>query len=213
MAKIVNEINGTTKSDAGSGLQPLGLNNVAPIEADWVQKYEIKRGTSAFNVTFAAAIDAEKIDIDHLAASWNAVLARHSIFRSRYHADAKRPHGVSRLLSRYYPQVVRVDDDSFDLWREVNRPFHLDRQNPIRVFITETRILATMSHIIADLTTLQVILKEVMQLYNEEALPRVKQKYADTVQWSYPVTNVQKQWWQSYLQGLRRQSQLCLAAP
>ncbi len=200
MAKIVDEIKGTSKSDASSGLQPLGLNNVAPIEADWVQKYEIKRGTSAFNVTFAAAIDPEKIDVDHLAASWNAVLARHPIFRSRYHPDEKKPHGVGRLLSRYCPQVVRLDDDNFDLWREVNRPFHLDRQNPIRVFITDSTILATMSHIIADLTSLQVVLKEVMQLYNEEALPRVQHKYADTTQWASPITDAQKQWWQTYLQ-------------
>ncbi|KAH7377744.1 nonribosomal peptide synthase GliP-like protein [Pyrenochaeta sp. MPI-SDFR-AT-0127] len=199
MAKIVDDIKGSSRSSTDSSLVPLGLNNVAPIEADWVQKYEIKRGTSAFNVTFAATIDPAKIDVDHLTASWNAVLARHMIFRSRYHSDEKRPHGVSRLLSRYCPQVVRLDDANFDLWREVNRPFHLDRQNPIRVFISDSTMLASMSHIIADLTTLQVILKEVMQLYNEEPLSRVHQKYADTVQWSSPATNAQKQWWQEYL--------------
>ena len=199
MAKIVDDIKGTAGSQADSGLQPLGPTNVAPIEADWVQKYEIKRGTSAFNVTFAAAIDAKKIDIDHLVASWNGVLARHQIFRSRYHPSEKHAHGVSRLYSRYCPQVVRLEDESFDLWREVNRPFHLDRQNPIRVFITDSTMLASMSHIIADLTTLQVVLKEVMQLYNEEALPRVQRKYADTVQWASPVTDAQKQFWQEYL--------------
>lgn len=201
MANIVDEIRASSKLEVGSGLIPLGLNNVAPIEADWVQKYEIKRGTSAFNVTFAATLDPEKIDADHLTASWNAVLARHPIFRSRYHLDEKRPHGVSRLLSRYCPQVVRLDDANFDLWREVNRPFHLDRQNPIRVFISESTMLASMSHIIADLTTLQVVLKEVMQLYNEEALPRVQHKYADTVQWSSPITDAQKKWWQEYLKN------------
>lgn len=58
-----------------------------------------------------------------------------------------------------------------------------------------------MSHIIADLTTLQVVLKEVMALYNEEALPRVHRKYADTVQWSSPITDAQKQWWQEYLKN------------
>lgn len=201
MAKIVDEIKGNTKSGDIEGLQPLGAANVAPIETDWVQKYEIKRGTSAFNVTFAAAIDATKIDVDHLVSSWNGVLARHQIFRSRYHPSDKQGNGVSRLYSRYCPQVVRLDDANFDLWREVNRPFHLDRQNPIRVFITDSTMLASMSHIIADLTTLQVVLKEVMQLYNEEALPRVQRKYADTVQWASAATKSQKQFWQTYLKG------------
>ncbi|KAF1840228.1 acetyl-CoA synthetase-like protein [Cucurbitaria berberidis CBS 394.84] len=213
MAKIVDEIKGSAKSEANSGLIPLGLNNVAPIEAEWVKKYEIQRGTSAFNVTFAAAIDEEKIDVDHLAASWNAVLARYPIFRSRYHPSEKHPHGVSRQLSRYCPQVVRLDEDSFDLWREVNRPFHLDRQNPIRVFITESTMLASMSHIIADLTTLQVVLKEVMQLYNEEALPRVQRKYADTVQWASEATDTQKKWWQEYLHGSEASQHLVSQLP
>lgn len=201
MADIVDTIKDAAKSVAVTELKPLGLANVAPIEADWVQKYEIKRGASSFNVTFAAAIDAEKIDVDHLISSWNAVLARHKIFRSRYHLSDKHPHGVSRQYSRYCPQVVSLDDANFDLWREVNRPFHLDRQNPIRVFVTESVMLATLSHIIADLTTLQVILKEVMQLYNEEALPKIQHRYADTVQWSSPVTVAQQQWWQEYLKG------------
>jgi hypothetical protein len=213
MAKIVDEIKGSNNSEANSGLKPLGLVNVAPIEADWVKKYEINRGTSAFNVTFAAAIDAEKVDLDHLVASWNAVLARHQIFRSRYHPSEKHPHGVSRQYSRYCPQVVQLEESSFDLWREVNRPFHLDRQNPIRVFVTESTMLATMSHIIADLTTLQTVLKEVMQLYNEEALPRLRRKYADTVQWSYPITDAQKQWWQNYLEGCGTSNHLVSQLP
>ncbi|KAF1938005.1 nonribosomal peptide synthase GliP-like protein [Clathrospora elynae] len=199
MAKIVDDIKGNATVGATSGLIPLGAANVAPIEADWVQKYEIKRGTSAFNVTFAASIDASKVDIDHLVSSWNSVLARHQIFRSRYHTSPSSPHGVNRLYSRYCPQVVRLEDANFDLWREVNRPFHLDRQNPIRVFVTESTMLVCMSHIIADLTSLQVLLKEVMMLYNEEALPRLRHKYADTVQWASPITEEQKQWWQTYL--------------
>jgi hypothetical protein len=53
--------------------------------------------------------------------------------------------------------VVRLDTAALDVWHEVNRLFHLDWQNPIRVFITENMMLASMRHIIADLTTLQVV--------------------------------------------------------
>ncbi|KAF2192164.1 nonribosomal peptide synthase GliP-like protein [Zopfia rhizophila CBS 207.26] len=200
MATVVDQIR-TQSNAAGpmSNLKSLGTNNVSPIEAEWFEKYEIKQGSSAFNVTFACALDPSKIDIDHLTACWNGVLARHHIFRSRYHRDESRVERVRRAYSRYCPQVTRVED--FNLWREVNRPFHLERQHPVRVFISKFTMLVSMSHIIADLTTLQVVLREVMQLYNGNGLPPVQKRYADTVNWSTPATSTQQQWWQDYLRG------------
>lgn len=213
MAQIVDSIKGTVQSDTEASLVPLGTSNVSPIEADWVQKYSLKRGTSAFNVTYGATIDASTIDMEHLVSSFNAVLARHQIFRSRYHASNKHPHGVARTYSRYSPQVVRLDAAAFDLWREVNRPFHLDRQNPIRVFVTEKMLLASMSHIIADLTTLQVVLREVGLLYNEEALPRIKHRYANTTQWASPISPEQENWWRAYLKDSEKSANLVSRLP
>ncbi|KAF2809436.1 BcNRPS1, nonribosomal peptide synthetase [Mytilinidion resinicola] len=200
MAAVVDHFRSqSSAAPAESDMKSLGRNNVSPIEAEWFEKYEIKQGSSAFNVTFACALGPNQIDLDHLTASWNAVLARHHIFRSRYNRDESRAERVRRSYARYCPQVARVEE--FDLWREVNRPFYLGRQHPVRVLVSEKMMLVSMSHIIADLTTLQVVLREVMELYNGNGLPKVDRRYADTMNWSASATSAQQNWWQDYLQG------------
>ncbi|THC93004.1 hypothetical protein EYZ11_007513 [Aspergillus tanneri] len=181
-----------------SMIKPLGRNKVSPIEHEWLEKYRLQLGTSAFNVTFACKIDAAKVDSNHLIASWNAVLARHDIFRSRSHVD-HRGHGPRRTYARYCPQVLRVQ--GFNLWREANRPFHPNRQHPIRVIVSKSMMLVSMSHLIADLTSLQVILAEVARLYRGDGLGPVKRSYHETTQWSVSATTTEKDWWVHYLGG------------
>ncbi|PLN76560.1 acetyl-CoA synthetase-like protein [Aspergillus taichungensis] len=185
----------TTQTQA---VKPLGRNKVSPIEREWLEKYNIELGTSAFNVTFACKIDSSKVDVDQLIACWNAVLARHDIFRSRSHLDY-REKGPRRVYARYSPQVMRAH--AFNLWREANRPFQLDRQHPIRVIVSKTMMLATMSHLIADLTSLQVILAEVIRLYRGQGLGPIKRRYHETTQWSTTATTAETAWWAQYLDG------------
>ncbi|KAI2921083.1 hypothetical protein CBS147352_3817 [Aspergillus niger] len=177
-------------------IKPLGRNRVSPIEREWLEKYRLQLGTSAFNVTFACKIDSTKVDSEHLIACWNAVLARHDIFRSRSHLDY-RGKGPRRTYARYCPQVMRVH--GFNLWREANRPFHPDRQHPIRVIVSKSMMLVAMSHLIADLTTLQVILGEVVRLYRGDGLGPVKRNYHETTQWSSQATANEREWWVQYL--------------
>ncbi|KAF2198590.1 acetyl-CoA synthetase-like protein [Delitschia confertaspora ATCC 74209] len=198
MASVIDQIRGQTRGTTTAQLKPLGTNNVAPIEAEWFEKYQIQEGVTSFNVTFACTI-APHIDLEHLTACWNAMLARHQIFRSRYHRDECRKEGVKRTYSKINSQVIRVDD--FDLWEECNRPFDVERQNPIDVLISKSTMLLRMSHIIADLTAVQAMMKELMQMYNGSGLGPVKRRYADTVNWSVPATADQKQWWTDYLKG------------
>lgn len=196
LAQTVDGLVSQISSPDASTIKPLGRNRVSPIEREWLEKYQLQLGTSAFNVTFACKIDSTKVDSEHLIACWNAVLARHDIFRSRSHLDY-RGKGPRRTYARYCPQVMRVH--GFNLWREANRPFNPDRQHPIRVIVSKSMMLVAMSHLIADLTTLQVILGEVVRLYRGDGLGPVKRNYHETTQWSTQATANERDWWAQYL--------------
>ncbi|KAI0447487.1 BcNRPS1, nonribosomal peptide synthetase [Xylaria telfairii] len=186
---------------------PLGNHRASPIEQDWFLKYELNfKGTSSFNVSYACAIDPARVDTEHLVGAWNIVLARHRIFRSRFIPCPEAKGGMHRLVARHAPQVTRITaGKKFSLWREVNRPFRLDcDENLIRVLVSKTRMLVVVSHILADLTTLQTVLKELTSVYNGEALEPVKRTYEQTVQWSQPITAAQKEWWKTNLEGASR---------
>ncbi|KAI1120260.1 BcNRPS1, nonribosomal peptide synthetase [Nemania abortiva] len=192
---------------ASHRIVPLGNNRASPIEEDWFFKYELGfKGTSSFNVSYACAIDPARVDRERLVGAWNIVLARHRIFRSRFIPCPDAKGGVHRLVTRYGPQVTRVAaGKKFSLWREVNRPFRLDcDENLIRVLVSKTRMLVVVSHILADLTTLQAVLRELTLVYNGEVLGPVKRTYEQTVQWSQPVTTAQGEWWKKNLEGSNR---------
>ncbi|RYC63450.1 hypothetical protein CHU98_g2785 [Xylaria longipes] len=192
---------------ASHRIVPLGNNRASPIEEDWFFKYELGfKGTSSFNVSYACAIDPARVDTERLVGAWNVVLARHRIFRSRFIPCPEAEGGVHRLVTRYGPQVTRVAaGKKFSLWREVNRPFRLDcDENLIRVLVSRTKMLVVVSHILADLTTLQTVLRELASVYNGEILGPLKRTYEQTVQWSQPITSAQGEWWKTNLEGVSR---------
>lgn len=188
-----------------SPLQPLGSDGVSPIEQDWLLKYKLNvQGTSSFNVTYACAVDPSKIDIERLVVACNTILQRHAIFSSRFETAADGS-GARRTLAGSPPQVKIIDQGQFNLRREVNRPFRLDRnEHLIRVFISEACFLLVVSHILADLTTLEKTLQEIGLVYHNHCLGPVEHAYKDTIQWSRPVTSSQMDWWKANLKDSPR---------
>ncbi|KAK6600093.1 nonribosomal peptide synthase [Botrytis cinerea] len=199
MAKIIENLRAQTQpTDVDDALVPLGKYRVSPIEREWWEKYRLNVGSSSFNVTYACAVDTSVVDTDKLISAWNTVLSRHRILRCRYIRSGQK--GIlQRGYDRFPPQIKTVN--KLGLWRECNRPFDLKRQNPIRVFLSRNTMLASMSHIIADLTSLEVLLKEVTTLYSGNSLPPVEHTYMDTTQWSTTPTPTEQKWWKEYLHG------------
>ncbi|KAB8298143.1 hypothetical protein EYC80_001899 [Monilinia laxa] len=199
MAKTIDNLRTQTPpTEINNGLVPLGKHRVSPIEREWWEKYRLNVGTSSFNVTYACSIDSDVVDTDKLISAWNTVLARHRILRCRYVKTGQRG-SLRRGYDRFPPQIKTVN--KLGLWRECNRPFDLERQHPIRVFLSRNTMLASMSHIIADLTSLEVLLKEVTTLYSGNLLSPVEHTYMDTTQWSTTPTPAESKWWEEYLHG------------
>ncbi|KAK7909115.1 nonribosomal peptide synthase GliP-like protein [Apiospora marii] len=151
----------------------LGRERVSPIEQEWWAKYRISHNNaSAFNVSFVADFEPGSIHPRAFSRSWNAVMARYPILRSRY------------------------SDESM-----VNKPFDLAHEPPIRVSISSERLALVMSHIVADLTTLRVILEEVKSEYEGGTLPPVRYRYEDSTIWEEEAPMCNLHFWSTYLEG------------
>ncbi|KAL3422110.1 nonribosomal peptide synthase [Phlyctema vagabunda] len=174
--------------------KPLEHHDISPIEREWLQKYAIDIGPSCFNVCFASAFD-ERVDRDKLAAAWNVVLDRHKILRCRY--IARRGKSITRSYIDIAPRAERVQ--SLDLWTEVNRPFQVDKASPIRVFITNDKLIVILSHIVADYTTLSILLREASTLYNGYRLSPILQNYCDAKVWFEDAHPCYLDFWANYL--------------
>ncbi|KAI1451318.1 hypothetical protein F4805DRAFT_109403 [Annulohypoxylon moriforme] len=84
--------------------------------------------------------------------------------------------------------------DKIDVWEEVNRPFDLKEGNLMRVMIMPRLLLFAASHIICDLTTLRIMLKEVSSAYRGDDLEPTIQ-YADYVQRIQPCLSQDLSFW------------------
>ena len=149
------------KPSTVTSLPPLREHDVSAIEEDWLTRYQFDAGSSCFNVTFVSDFIPTLVDRERLTDAWNAVLAKHPLLRSRYITRlGKSPR---RAYSDFPPRAERMT--SFELWTEVNRPFETCCAPPVRVAIAEDRLAVVLSHIVADYTTLAVLLREVSDLY------------------------------------------------
>jgi len=155
----------------------LGENELSPIELEWWQKYDLDASSSAFNVSMAGTFKPEAVDRMRLIAAWNIVLAEHRILRCRYVSHKRK---VTRVYAPNPPQVQRVHE--IDIWSEINRPFQLTDGPPVRVFVTDSQMVITLSHIVCDLTTMNLLLGQVSALYQGNPMP-VIQTYMDCTSW------------------------------
>ncbi|KAL5364136.1 BcNRPS1, nonribosomal peptide synthetase [Aspergillus floccosus] len=170
---------------------------LSPIEQEWWHKYQLGEGSCSFNVCCAVHFDPGRVDQRLLAAAWNTVLMRHRILRSRY--VHTRRAGVRRQYADCPPQVERLD--KFNLWNEANRPFQLDRNSPIRVMMSRDTLLVVVSHIVCDLTTLELLNQEVMSLYHGEPLPETKHEYMQVVSQNTMTAGCDLDFWAQALQN------------
>lgn len=170
---------------------------MAPIELEWWRKYQLGEATSAFNVCFAGRFDPERLDRRRLTASWNTVLGQHLILRSRYLPDRKA--GVRRSFATSSPQVHRVTH--LDLWKEVNRPFVLAHQDPIRVLLSHDTLLVVVSHIICDLNTLELLQEQVVGLYRGDLIvpPASNSSYMQVMMHNSISASCDLDFWLQYL--------------
>ena len=176
----------------------LGAENVSPIEIEWLQKYASSKGTASFNVCFATSFDPNSVNHSSLAGAWNTVLERHVVLRSRYHLQ---PDGIYRRDTSAPPSRVDTLAD-FDVWVEANRPFSVDRESPVRVSLSRAKLMVMLSHIVADYTTLSLLLQEVTTIYNGGRLAHSPRAYGDTRAWAELIPEAATSFWNEYLNEL-----------
>lgn len=200
LAKAVENLSQAAVSPC---VKPLGYETLSPIELEWYKKSRSTKHASAFNVNYGCEIGTN-IDRVKLAQAWNVVLSRHRILSSRFverGGETIREYGERPLRAR---RVLKLD-----IRHEINRPFSLGSEDPIRVLISRKRMLVVVHHIVSDLTTLRILIREVADTYNGATLTTSPRSYADVTTWSESVSSDILNFWFDYL-GEKANSATCL---
>lgn len=175
----------------------LGRHGVSPMEHYWHQRYQSTSETSCFNVTAAWEINPQDVDRSRLVGAWNMVLARHEILRARFVSGL---NGLEKHYHEQSPQVELFND--LDIRQQASNAFELDHDYLVRVLMSWKNMLIIISHIICDLTTLRILLREVRSLYVGGNLPLGQKTYSESQSWSDVTASQDLSFWNDYLGDL-----------
>lgn len=195
---------------------------LSPVELAWWTSYRSHPGsnTSAFNVSFVTSI-GDGINHEALCRALDSVVSRYSLFRGRYvpvgSGQGVRDHCCGMVERRYVAHSPKVQRLRYlNVWAEVNKPFDLEHDPPIRICVTHDTMSIVMSHIVADLTTLNILMQEVGILYHGKPLPPVSRSYEqETVpeMWRKEASLCDLEFWTQYLHPSSRRPRELLTTP
>jgi amino acid adenylation domain-containing protein len=198
LALAIEKMTKTTPVNASQS-RSLGQYELSSMENEWWRKYQLGRGSSAFNVGYVCRLNTDIVDEARLVRAWNLTLARHDVFRSRYVYDDKR--GAHCILAPRPPRVQRLQ--SITVASELNRPFNLSTAPPVRVILTKNTMVAMWSHIICDYTALGLILEEVAARYHGQSYHPSAPSYRQSVITETLSPPCYLNFWSEYLKGVK----------
>lgn len=143
--------------------------------------YRKNPDTLAYNMP-ARIYLPENIDRSRLEQSIHYVMECHRILKSRIKTENNEIYGI-------YDDNISI---SFEKYRNGNedafiRPFQLEKEPLIRVGFTEDSLLFDMHHIITDGTSLNIILRGIIAVYEGKSIRKSGAEYSDYARYFYKL--------------------------
>lgn len=175
----------------------LGETNISPVETDWWNKYRLHHITSCFNVSFACKLD-EGIDVAKLTLAWNTVLSSHHILNCNYRSGS----GPELIRTHKDGPPKALHEENIDIDQEINVSFDLRHDSLIRVLCSSNLMLVVASHIICDLTTVNKLLEQVADVYEDRSPIMSNLLYSES-KWYRDLSESCRVFWPKYLHKAR----------
>ncbi|KAM0255919.1 hypothetical protein ACHAQJ_005320 [Trichoderma viride] len=207
--KEINTHQKDSRSDAKflkNGRNALPTEALTDLERQvWLQ-YQVAETVTAFNIANILTISGQ-VDYSKLLYSFNAALASDPVLSCNF---VEGPDGPRRVIRDATPRVREVAQ--LDIAAEINLAFNLEHDELIRLhFIQQseekehrliTQIVIVTSHSIADLATVQNLLRLVSAAYaGENTAVHKTPQHLYSSQWQYNPSLPEQNFWKTYLKG------------
>jgi amino acid adenylation domain-containing protein len=162
--------------------------------------YQLAPDSPAYNFVFAATI-VSPLQIDVLIRAFGTLITRHPALRTRFASRGNNPvQIIDDALALNIPVTeaggMSLEDIKALCRRRADQPFDLERGPALRVELlrvsaTETVLLLVLHHIIVDLWSMDILLRDLREVYEAEingrppALPpySAASRFANYVRW------------------------------
>jgi len=146
---------------------------------------QMELDSTSYNVSSAVRIEG-KPDSEKVVRSFRQLIKRHESLRISFHIVKETP--VQRIHEQVQWEIEYYSATEDTVHHSFIRPFDLSLAPLLRVGLiklAEERyiLIVDMHHIITDGVSTDMFVRELMALYNGEALPSLKLQYKDYAEW------------------------------
>lgn len=149
-------------------------------------RQQMKFDDTGYNLPILALLQGE-LDKEKLAAAFNKLIARHETLRTSFQVikdePAQRIHKISDIAFKIEYYELGGSQPTSIIGHFI-RPFDLEYAPLLRVGLIKVQeqehiLMVDMHHIVTDATSLAVIAREFMQIYQGETLLHLRLQYRD----------------------------------
>ncbi|NJJ57027.1 non-ribosomal peptide synthase/polyketide synthase [Pseudomonas sp. B14(2022)] len=180
---------------AGTASPMVALGRDRPLALSFAQErqwflWQLDPGSAAYHVPTALHLRGE-LDVPALEHAFQALVQRHEPLRTTFVEEAEHTWQVIQPNLAVVIQRQQVQDSAIEqaVAQEIQRPFDLLNGPLMRVMLLEITaahhvLVITQHHIISDGWSMQVMVDELLALYQGQALlPALPIQYADYAVW------------------------------
>lgn len=172
---------------------------------------ELDKNSIGYNITQVVTIKGN-VDIERVKKTFNTLIERHEVLRTSFEIyDGKLVQKINKCLQANFSYKKAYEENIDKIIEQFIAPFDLNKAPLFRTSLIETNsekyyMILDIHHIISDGISISILMKEFIQLYNNEKLPENKLKYVDYAVWqnkniNSKKINKQKEYWQKELKG------------
>ncbi|MCO4850630.1 non-ribosomal peptide synthase/polyketide synthase [Bacillus vallismortis] len=182
----------TTMEQTGyAGIPAIEKRPYYPVSSAQKRLYilnHLEGGELSYNMLGLMAVEG-KLDRDKLQQAFLALIQRHESLRTGFKMAGGEPVQYVLDHAEFEAEWYQAEEHDADLYiRQFIRPFDLEKPPLLRVGLIELQpdrgiLLFDMHHIISDGTSMSVLIKEFIRMYEGETLPPLRIQYKDYAVW------------------------------
>ena len=216
-ATIKDFFNKTTIKELASYIEGLDNSTIERIEAVKIEEYyplssaqnriftlcSMEKGSTAYNMPQAILVEGN-LNVDKLKSSFEILINRHESLRTAFATVNGQP--VQKIFEKvnFNIEIIESQDEGFSMAKYIT-PFDLRKAPLIRITLIKQGerkyiMLLDMHHIISDGTSMGILIKDFMCIYNGMELEPLQIQYKDYTAWHNEKLRsdemeIQKQYW------------------
>ena len=187
LARMITE----TESTGYAAIPAIEKRPYYPVSSAQKRLYilnSLEGGELSYNMLGLMAVEGT-IDREKLQQAFLTLIQRHESLRTGFKMAGGEPVQYVLDHAAFEAEWYQAEENDADLYiRQFIRPFHLEEPPLLRVGLIELQpdrgiLMFDMHHIISDGTSMNVLIKEFIRIYEGETLPPLRIQYKDYAVW------------------------------